>query len=157
MVGLSAEEAEEWEKEGKSVNTESETHFLSQHVDDRVQWHRALAEMLRWMEEFEMKHVEFSRTIRSFLTMTETWTSLAKAAQDEGMAAFARHQAGIYRELYDDSVSIFRQTADPRFVEPDGGDLLDAIKAFREGELSWLRKLASAPSDQVRVSIYIYP
>jgi hypothetical protein len=51
--------------------------LTASYLEDRVQWHRAWAEMLRWLEEFEMKHVESIRSINSFETLMLTWDKLA--------------------------------------------------------------------------------
>ena len=58
-------------------------------AEDRVQWHRALAEMMRWLEEYEIKHVEFDRCIKAYSTMSSVWMELADKHSHTGYRAFA--------------------------------------------------------------------
>jgi hypothetical protein len=96
--------------------------------------------MMRWLEEFELKHAEFSRCITGFHAMETGWDTVAKTAADEGYAGYARRQAKVYRELYDDAVSLFSLVGEARFVKPSG-TILEAVQEFRQDELDWLRVL----------------
>jgi hypothetical protein len=82
------------------------------------QWFRAWAEMMRWMEEFELKHAEFVRCIRSFQFMSVTWEQMASKATDPGYAAFGRQQADTYRVLCEDAEKLVTQHGEARFVKP---------------------------------------
>jgi hypothetical protein len=116
------------------------------HAEDRVQWHRAWAEMLRWMEEFELKHTEFLKSINSFQTMSTAWDTLANAEEDPARAAFARHRSNAYVTLHDHAVNLFTRTAEARFVDPDGGSIVEALRTFRKTELAWLQELVNDES-----------
>jgi hypothetical protein len=118
------------------------------YIEDRVQWHRSWAEMLRWMEEFELKHAEFLKSINSFQAMSTAWSTLANAEGNPARAAFARYRSNTYTILRDHAVSLFTKTAEARFVDPEGGSIVAAIRTFRKTELAWLRELINdeAPS-----------
>jgi len=107
-----------------------------------VQWFRAWAEMMRWMEEFELKHAEFTRCIRYFDYMERTWQILASkdTSTRPGYAAFARRQAHTYSKLSQDAQELFQKHGEERFVHPET-TLIDSISKFREEELSWFTDL----------------
>jgi hypothetical protein len=113
-------------------------------TEDRVQWHRAWAEMQRWLEEFELKHIEMRRCIESYQTMSLTWTTLATKSTLPGPAAFARRQAEIYNRLHSDALSLFMNKGEPCFVNTPQFGLVKAILNFREQELGWLTQLAGS-------------
>ena len=110
-------------------------------LEDKVQWFRAWAETMRWMEEFELKHMEITRCIRSFRTMSEVWEGIASKSEKPGYGAFARRQSDIYSRLCKDAEELFAKHAEPQFVYPET-TLIDALCTFREEELSWFRELA---------------
>jgi 23S rRNA A1618 N6-methylase RlmF len=97
--------------------------------------------MLRWLEELETKHAEFTRCILSFEAMTSAWKALSQKDQRENYAAFARRQAWIYQNLLDDTRELYVEKGETRFVSPEG-NLVDAVRAFRQNELGWLLELA---------------
>lgn len=116
-----------------------------------MQWHRAWAETMRWLEEFELKHIEFIRCIGSFNTMHSIWDTMANAATQPGPAAFARRQATVYCNLRDDAKRWFAQKGEQRFVssiqDGHGGSatsLVKAVRQFREHELGWLARMAQS-------------
>lgn len=96
--------------------------------------------MQRWLEEFELKHVEFMRCIKSFLTMSETWCALSLEADLPGNVAFAKRQSLIYRQLHDDAKSLFVKVAEPRFRQLSEQNFVELIRKFREVDLGWLAK-----------------
>jgi hypothetical protein len=98
---------------------------------------------MRWMEEFELKHMEFVRCIRSFAYTSQAWETLSDSEDIRpGYPEFARRQSNFYRELYADASLLFEKYGEERFVRPKAS-LIDAIQDFREQELSWFRELAS--------------
>src|SRR5215475_805081 len=97
--------------------------------------------MMRWLEEYELKHVEFTRCIRSFKKMSIVWEELASKDERPGYASYARQQAHRYTRLRDEARSLFGEQGNPAFVDPKP-TLIEAFKAFRSNELSWLRELA---------------
>jgi hypothetical protein len=110
-------------------------------IDDRVQWHRSWAEMTRWLEEFELKHVELMRCAKSFESMRSAWSTLAAKESRSGYSAFARQQAHIYAQLYEDAAGMYARKAEPHFQVSDH-EIPKAMLAFREKELDWLLKMA---------------
>jgi hypothetical protein len=97
--------------------------------------------MMRWLEEFELKHVEFVRTIRSFQTLAAAWSTVASRAKDEGRSGFAHRQAAMYQELQRDASRLLTETTEPRFTGSEE-EVIAALHSFRTNELSWLRQLA---------------
>jgi hypothetical protein len=114
---------------------------------DRVQWHRAWADMLRWLEEFELKHAEFVRCILSFEAMVSAWTSLSQEDERPHYAAFARRQACIFRKLLDDARELYTERGNPTLTSGKG-TLVEAVRAFRNDELAWLSGLVGETSTQ---------
>ncbi|THU85187.1 hypothetical protein K435DRAFT_869548 [Dendrothele bispora CBS 962.96] len=122
---MSDEELEAWEEEG-----------------DRVQWFRAEAEMYRWMEEFELKHAEFERTISHFRAMSSAWKSLAGTNDNLGHVASASRKAAMFTDLAEDALICFRKVGHPDFVDrPDGLILADRVAEWRSCQLSWMKAL----------------
>ncbi|RXW19693.1 hypothetical protein EST38_g6158 [Candolleomyces aberdarensis] len=117
---ISEKEMEEWEEEG-----------------DRVHWFRAEAEMERWREQWEVKLVEFLRCIRSFDTMSQTWTTLATRQSSSSYAAFARKKALMYKQMAGDVQTAFRgiQLKEPTIYSP-GENIVQFIVRHRRVELS---------------------
>jgi len=144
-IGLTEAEVEEWEVEGIESDHLSYSYALiSFHAEDRVQWHRAWAEMQRWMEEFEMKHAEFIRCIETFRTMQQAWGTVAKRCTHPGYAAFARRQSDMYLTLREDAESLFKLKGEPRFSGiSDIKSLIPVVRQFRESELAWLNALVN--------------
>jgi hypothetical protein len=116
-------------------------------VDDRVQWHRAWAETMRWLEEYELKHMEFIRCIKSFETMRALWGTMAKHHAKPGYAAFARRQASTYKDLRDDAISRFKHVGNPNLLaRGDTSSFVQAVLGLREKHLSWLTAAANRRS-----------
>lgn len=73
---------------------------------DRVQWFRAEAEFLRWLEQMELKHFEFQRLISSFAFATSAWKLTAESKPppevqevDAGFAAFAKRKSDMFSSM----------------------------------------------------------
>jgi len=101
--------------------------------------------MMRWIEEYELKHVEFQRCIKSFRTMAGIWATLGDKSADPGRAAFARRQSTVYRELQTDAERLYHLKGLEEFVKCDPDDLetlLRTVREFRRKELGWLMELA---------------
>lgn len=96
--------------------------------------------MMRWLEEFELKHVELIRCITGLRSTEKVWEALAKANTDQGYTAFARRQSSIYRGLHDDAVAVFDRVATPALHKSEG-EILLAIQTFHHDELRWFRQL----------------
>jgi hypothetical protein len=96
--------------------------------------------MMRWIEEFEMKHAELTRCIRSFDYMSQVWEELSKKDARPGYAEFGRRQASVYQKLCTDAVSLFQIHGEARFVHPKT-TLTEAISTFRKQELAWFTAL----------------
>jgi hypothetical protein len=96
--------------------------------------------MMRWIEEFELKHAELARCIRSFDHMSHVWEELAEKDARSGYAEFGRRQASIYRKLCTDASNLFRTHGEEHFVDSKT-TLTDAISTFRKQELSWFTVL----------------
>jgi hypothetical protein len=102
--------------------------------------------MSRWLEEFELKHIEFIRCIRSFQTMHFAWAAMASKAVGAGRTAFARRQSTMYLDLHNEAKDWFARKGETRFVNLanyyDTTSFVDAVRQFRERELGWLIALA---------------
>lgn len=127
---------------GRYVYLFSETTLLIHDTEDRVQWFRAWASMQRWLEDFEMKHVEFMRSIKSFHTMYRTWDTLASNQVHPGKAGFSRQQSLMYLRLHDDAVERFEKVSEPRFKGITEKNVVEIISEFRRVELRWLEEIA---------------
>jgi hypothetical protein len=112
--------------------------------------------MMRWLEEFELKHVEFVRCISSFHTTATTWKTIADNETRDGYAAFARYQSSIFHQLRDEAESMFQKNAEPGLLQ-SRDDLIGGIQKLRRRELGWLWKMAGldpdAGSDTGEISI----
>jgi hypothetical protein len=100
---------------------------------------------MRWIEEYELKHIEFHRCIKSFQYMHTVWSSLAERSVAPSRAAFARHQSTLYRELQLEAQCLFTLKGLPEFVNCDPwdlGNMLNVVREFRQKELGWLTELA---------------
>lgn len=96
--------------------------------------------MQRWLEEFELKHLDFIRAIKSHYKMYEVWTALSKKTTDAGSAAFARRQSFVYYDLHVQTKEWFLKTAEPRFLNITEETIVETIQQFRADELGWLAK-----------------
>jgi hypothetical protein len=110
-------------------------------LEDRVQWHRAWADMLRWLEEFELKHVEFIRCIRSFRSHQDAWAAAAASSPRAGQAAFARRQSATYRRLKEEAEYYFKKAGTKELREPNEvSAIIEAVVKYREKHLGWFRQ-----------------
>jgi hypothetical protein len=148
-LGLTEHDLERWERKGEIAFLWT-IPMLNSKPEDQVQWHRAWAEMMRWLEEFELKHVEFVRCITGFDAMMSAWSAVATKETREGYAAFARSRSDIYRRLRDQAEDLFQKNAEPHLLE-FRENLIKGIQTLRERELGWLWKMAGTqkeiPSD----------
>ena len=92
--------------------TTSETYLITA---KKVQWFRAHADMMRWVEEVELLEEEFRRLIRGLEKMASIWESLSSLPSAElkhrptvtlssnatlpGYSAYAARKAAMYREM----------------------------------------------------------
>ncbi|KAK7026078.1 hypothetical protein VNI00_015724 [Paramarasmius palmivorus] len=119
---LNEQEMKEWEDEG-----------------DRIQWMRAEAEMYRWMEQFEIKHAEFERTIAHFKKMEEVWISMATRGTTSGHSAHAFHQGVVFRNLAAQALARYQSVCHPSFAHRDRGTMLaDKVLEWRNEQLRWM-------------------
>lgn len=102
--------------------------------------------MQRWLEELEIKHIDFMRAIKSFSTMQTIWKSMASAATDAGPAGFARRQSSLYADLRKDMEKWFEETAEPRFLHITEENVVETIQNFRREELGWLLRYDHPPA-----------
>ena len=116
------------------------THFLAA---DQVQWHRSWAEMLRWLEEFELKHIEFFQCIQTFQKLHLVFAESAKCEDRKGYATFARRQAAMYQDLQIQAKDLFGRVGEPRLTASDcESAMVVSIQLIRQNELTWLELLA---------------
>jgi hypothetical protein len=97
------------------------------------------------MEEFELKHAEMTRCIRTFQTMRDVWEGLASRSTKPGYGSFARQQADIYSQLAKDAEELFELHGEKCFVHPET-TLIQAVIVFRNDELAWFREVAGIPN-----------
>ena len=94
--------------------TTSETYLITA---KKVQWFRAHADMMRWVEEVELLEEEFRRLIRGLEKMASIWESLSSLPSAElkyrptpamtlsssttlpGYSAYAARKAAMYHEM----------------------------------------------------------
>jgi hypothetical protein len=91
---------------------------------DRGQWFRAFAEMMRWLEQVELKHAELLRTIRYFDKLSSVWLALgspklhpiavSSEAIHPGARAFARRQCSMFADMRDVAKAHWKRSADSR-------------------------------------------
>jgi hypothetical protein len=98
--------------------------------------------MTRWLEEFEMKHAEFDRCIKTFNTMSSAWKAIAKDHSKSGYRAFARRQSTMFETLRNTADDTFKKFGAKLFINKSGPALVDTLAKFHEEELSWLKELA---------------
>jgi hypothetical protein len=93
----------------------------------KVQWHRARADMMRWVEEVEILEEEFRRLIRALEKMSSVWKSISESpttgvslkypttfdlstAPHAGQIAYASRKAAIYQKMVDIEREQFKKT-----------------------------------------------
>ena len=97
---------------------------------------------MRWLEEYEMKHMEFRRCIKSFDKMYSAWESIAAECDNPGYRSFAKRQANVYLRLRDETKTRFAAVGYSRFVECDDLEFVSEVYRFREKEIGWLKTMA---------------
>ncbi|KAJ7223432.1 hypothetical protein GGX14DRAFT_557999 [Mycena pura] len=117
---------------------------------ERVQWFRAESEAFRWLEQYELKHVELWRVIERFRHDAEVWDKRAEAiklrdANQKGAIVFARMQAAMWRHLQTDAATTFKNVASgahAHWAQADSfADLVARIEASRETLFKWMDEL----------------
>lgn len=108
-----------------------------------MQWFRAWAEMMRWLEEFELKHVEMARCILSFDRMRSVWDTLATSSQNQGYAGFARSIASKYHQLHENARELLLVKGAPPLRNIEESTIVEIVQTFRKEELHWLDSLAN--------------
>jgi hypothetical protein len=107
--------------------------------------------MHRWLEDFELKHIELRRCIKAFQTTHLAWDAMATKSTVPGHAAFARRQSAVYLALYEDAKSWFMEKGHPQFVTVSDSDFIQSVIDFRQQELGWLNKLARVSNGQGQI------
>jgi hypothetical protein len=116
-------------------------------IENRVQFARAEAEFLRWLEQVEIKHAEIERVFNYYKKMVSIWDQLAERADNAvdpsapprerakaaGQAAYARRTAhevwaGLARRM-DQRLKGLGITE--LRTRPDGKTLPEQIRAWR--------------------------
>ncbi|KAJ7623079.1 hypothetical protein DFH06DRAFT_759654 [Mycena polygramma] len=113
---------------------------------DQVQWHRAEAEMYRWLEQYERKHAELFRVIERFCRDSAVWTGQGDREEKEnglnGAVAFARMQAAMYKRLEHNAKAINKSKdsgAHHDWVTATSfDDLVDKIDGWRDVVFKWM-------------------
>jgi hypothetical protein len=136
--------------------------ILIRMVADRVQWFRACAEMIRWLEQVELKHAELLRTIRYFDKLSSIWLTLGSPksgatttstseALHSGAQAFARRQSSMFADMRDAAKAHWKRSADGRLRDqPECGkssSFGDKVAIMRSDEVKWMKLL---------VNLYLY-
>ena len=97
---------------------------------------------MRWLEEFELKHVEMMRTIKAFFHMHEVWNSLASTSKNDGYAGYARRQSANYLELSENAKGLFEAEGDERQCHMNELTFVELVQKFRKEELDWLDSIS---------------
>ncbi|KAJ6615202.1 hypothetical protein B0H10DRAFT_2258038 [Mycena sp. CBHHK59/15] len=116
---------------------------------DRVQWHRAEAEMYRWLEQYERKHAEGFRVIERFRRDSVVWAGLADREEARngvnGATTFARMQVAMYSRLEHNAKVIFKSAtlgAHHDWVSATSFDeLVTKIDRWRDVVLKWMDEM----------------
>jgi hypothetical protein len=98
--------------------------------------------MLRWLEQFELKHVEFTRCIKYFDYFSNIWSAIASTESRPGYRAFANKQATTFHDMKIAANTRFLSVGYKGFVGIDGADFIAAVEKFRQEEFTWLTSLA---------------
>ncbi|KAJ7836709.1 hypothetical protein B0H13DRAFT_2368590 [Mycena leptocephala] len=114
---------------------------------DRVQWFRAEAEMYRWLEQYERKHVELFRVIGRYRRDSVVWAGQADREEVRngglnGKVAYGRMQAAMHRRLEYNAKVIFKSAesgAHHDWVSATSFDELVAkIDGWRDVVFKWM-------------------
>lgn len=82
--------------------------ILTHNSADRVQWFRSEAEMLRWLEQREIKYCEFVRLLQTFRHSKVLWESIETKSTTPGRRAHAAQMAMDYSTLLHSAIKRFR-------------------------------------------------
>ena len=99
--------------------------------------------MLRWLEELELKHLEFLRMIKTFDTMSGFWSDMSSRQLHSGYAAFARRQASYLTDLRDDARRRYRSACAEAFVNSTEASFVADVIKFRAQELFWFNSIVN--------------
>lgn len=92
-----------------------------QNESDRVQWFRAEAELFRWLEQFERKHFEFQRLLRTFRVYSMWWREQGDfSSVHSGLRAFALRQECVNLEMEADTELLFARQAHREIIGTSG-------------------------------------
>jgi hypothetical protein len=126
------------------VGSTPDPDFDLQPIGDRVQWFRAEAEVCRWLEQVELKHVEFLRLLDTFQYMSQLWKNASQEKPESPhLQSYARRQSTIYCSLRNKALQSFKDSYETELI-PNGiadldnltfAKLLPLIQAFREKKL----------------------
>lgn len=152
------QETESWEKEGLWYFLSPIEYCSYQILGNAITWYRSEANMYRWLETFEQRHVEFQRYIRFCRSMSRIWTSSTNTisincspSESASLRARGLRQAAIFEDLQCLALSKFAEVAHPDFFNLEA-DLADLVAVFRESQLKWMRNLDIVRADLVRGS-----
>lgn len=98
-TGKSSISETDWEKEGEFYLVETCAINNEYRIDDRVQWFRMRAAVVRWKEEEELLEEELRRLIRGFTFMARVWGDIRGSETQGGRVAFASRQSFIYSSM----------------------------------------------------------
>lgn len=97
---VSEEDFAAWQEEGGGHQLICRSTLSMILEGNRVQWFRAEADMFRWLEQLEMKMVDFARCHTTFHRMAEVWETLATEKQSlVGFSGFAHRQSSLFKGL----------------------------------------------------------
>lgn len=127
--GMTSKELQEWEAEGNAYrHYPYRIQITDDHTTgDRVQWFRAEAEVWRWREQYEIKHAEFVRIIKTFSRMADIWHGLANHQDLPEAVAYARRHAAIFSRLASDARALYRRCGHPTLVGTE--DWIEFVQA----------------------------
>ena len=77
-------------------------------IGDRVRWFRSEAEVLRWLEQVELKYCEFFRLVSSLERVSRYWMDVAtNQTLDQGFSAYSLRQAALFKALLSNAIAEF--------------------------------------------------
>lgn len=127
-------------------------------LGNAISWYRSEANMYRWLETFEQRHVEFQRYILYCQSMSRIWTSAANnisidrgvLTTSETFALRARglRQAAIFDDLKCLALARFSEVVHPGFFQLNE-NLAPLITDFRQDQLEWMSDLDIIRADLV--------
>ncbi|KAJ7092208.1 hypothetical protein C8R44DRAFT_750322 [Mycena epipterygia] len=130
---------------------------------DRVQWFRAEAEMLRWLEQLEAKLAEWRTTIRSFAAYKDAWTKLAalQPAEKIGHVAYAKQKAAMFakRELEGRTALVGDKVLGRKYgcIAEDDFDLVAFVTANRVQDAALVERVFQDYKDAQRLKASTSP